>query len=88
MTKKIKLLLQSDHSNEVEKEVESIINQLYALYHCEHATKVKEMPWLNNLAKIKNEKLKTKDEVYLKGRLDNEFGSYMREVLYEKISRQ
>lgn len=48
-----------------------LIEELYALYHCEHATKGKEIAWLGK--KISEAPL---------GRLETEHGTYMRHILY------
>lgn len=51
MANKLKVLLTLDQSSEVEKIIENMIGDLYALYYCEHATKGKEMGWLSKKVK-------------------------------------
>lgn len=47
MTKHLRKLILRDQLSEVKHELECAIEELYALFYCDHATKVKEMPWLN-----------------------------------------
>lgn len=48
-----------------------MIEDLYALFFCDHVTKVKEIAWLN-----------AKEQNMSESRLENEFGNYMRGELY------
>jgi hypothetical protein len=47
MTKHLKKLIHRDQLSEVKYELECAIEEIYAFFYCDHATKVKEMPWLN-----------------------------------------
>ncbi len=57
--------------SEVKHELECAIEELYALFFCDHVTKVKEVGWLN-----------AKEHNMPETRLENEFGNYMRGELY------
>lgn len=48
-----------------------MIEELFTLYHCEYVTKEKEIAWLNHVLKDQTA-----------GRLENEYGNYMRNILY------
>lgn len=53
------------------------MGELYAIFFADHSTKTKEVPWLNK---------DMPQGVMMEGRLDNEYGTYMREHLYRKMS--
>jgi hypothetical protein len=56
--------------------IENVMGELYAIFFADHTVKVKEVDWLYQ-PREKN----LNDE----GRLDNEFGTYMRERLYNQM---
>jgi hypothetical protein len=47
MTKNLKKLVKNDRMSDVKHELECAIEELYALFFCDHVTKVKEVAWLN-----------------------------------------
>ena len=53
--------------------------ELHSLFFTDHAVKTKEVSWLNN---------QMPPSMAKEGRLDNEFGTYMRELLYKKMERR
>ena len=55
-------------------EIESAIEEMYALFWVEHATKVREVPLLNSRVSEMQH-----------ARLENEFGNYMRSELYDAM---
>lgn len=52
------------------------MGELYAIFYSDHTTKMKEKDWMNVLV----------PDSVPEGRLDNEFGSYLRERLYRLMS--
>ncbi len=76
MNVELKNLVMMGKINEVRFLLENSMGELYAIYYSDHTTKVKEMSWMNNLV----------PDSIPEGRLDNEFGSYLRERLYRLMS--
>ena len=72
-------MVTSNKVGEVRSILENSMGELYALYFSDHSTKTKEVPWLNQ---------KVPEGVMQDGRLDNEFGTYMREHLYRVMNKR
>ncbi len=72
MNAELKKLVMLSKFAEVRAVIENAMGELYAIFYADHTTKVKEMNWMNHLV----------PEAVKEGRLDNEYGSYMRERIY------
>ena len=55
------------------------MDELYAIFYTDHAIKTKERDWLN---------YKMPENISQDGRLDNQFGTYMREHLYREMEKK
>jgi len=55
------------------------MGELFAIYFADHSTKMNEIPWLNQ---------NMPEGIMKDGRLDNEFGTYMREHLYRQMNKR
>ena len=74
MARHFKRLLSKNSTKEVQVEIESAIEEMYAMFWAEHSTKVREVPLLNGRVSEMPET-----------RLENEFGNYMRNELYDAM---
>ena len=78
MNRTLKELILDRKYGKVQNILETSMAELHSLFFTDHAVKTKEVAWLNrNLP----------HSITREGRLDHEFGTYMRELLYKEMER-